>query len=91
MIKTGMILCWRSNGCMRLFPCSNSQGDGSVFDDALTGGADGVAHSHTAFLGIWGKPLRGVSYPFVYELLALREGVTLSQLRGYSHVIMEVN
>ena len=65
--------------------------DGSVFDDRANGGAGGVARSHLAFQGAWCKPLPGVSDPFIAEPLAFREGVILAQLRGYSHVIMEVD
>ena len=50
-----------------------------------------MARSHLEFLGAWSKPLPGVSDPFVAELLALREGVIFAHLRGYSHVIMEVD
>ena len=59
--------------------------------DSMTGGAGGVARFHQAFLGAWSKPLPGVSDPFVAELLALRDWVIFAQLRGYSHVIMEVD
>ena len=65
--------------------------DGSVFPDALAGGAGGVARSHLSFIGAWCKPLNGVSDPFIAELLAFREGVIFAQLRGMSHVIMEVD
>ena len=65
--------------------------DGSVFDDRANGGAGGVARSHLAFQGAWCKPLSGFSDPFIAELLAFREGVIFAQLRGYSHVIMEVD
>lgn len=50
-----------------------------------------MARSHIAFLGAWSKPLHGVTDPFIVELLALREGMIFAQLRGFSHVIMEVD
>lgn len=65
--------------------------DGSVFPDTSTGGAGGVARSHLAFLGAWCKPLPGTTDPFIAELLAFREGVIFAQLRGMSHVIIEVD
>ena len=50
-----------------------------------------MARSHLSFLGAWCKPLPGASDPFIAELLAFREGVIFAQLRGFSHVIMEVD
>lgn len=55
------------------------------------GGGGRCTRSHLVFLGAWSKPLRGGSDPFIVELLALWEGVIFVQLRGYSHVILEVD
>ena len=50
-----------------------------------------MARSHLSFIGAWCKPLNGVSDPFIAELLDFREGVIFAQLRGMSHVIMQVD
>jgi hypothetical protein len=57
----------------------------------MKAGAGGVACSHLSFLGAWSKPLLGVTDPFIAELLALREGMIFAQLRGFSHVVMEID
>lgn len=54
-------------------------------------GAGGVALSHLYFLGTWSKPLSGVTDLFIVELLAFREGMIFAQLRGFSHVVMEID
>ena len=43
------------------------------------------------FLGAWCKPFDGVSDPLIMEALSLREGVRFATLRGFQHVIMEVD
>lgn len=43
------------------------------------------------FLGAWSNPLEGITDPMIAELLALREGSMFARLRGYSHVIMEMD
>lgn len=50
----------------------------------------GVARSHLSSLGAWSKPLSGVTDTSA-EGLALREGFIFSHLRGFSHVVMEVD
>ena len=65
--------------------------DGAVDSDTQTGGGGGVARSHTTFLGAWFKPFAGVTDPLIVEALALREGTIFAQLRGFSHVAMEVD
>lgn len=50
-----------------------------------------MARSHLSFMGAWSKPLPGVTDSFIAEVQALREGVIFAQLRGYSHVFMEVD
>uniref|UniRef100_A0A453C674 RNase H type-1 domain-containing protein n=2 Tax=Aegilops tauschii subsp. strangulata TaxID=200361 RepID=A0A453C674_AEGTS len=56
------------------------------------GGAGGVARSSTAFLGAWSKPYLGVSTdPLIIEAFSLREGVRFATLRGFLHVIIEVD
>lgn len=65
--------------------------DGSIDDLMQVGGGGGVARSHLSVLGAWSKPLPGVTDPFIAEVLALREGVIFAQLRGFSHVVMEVD
>lgn len=50
-----------------------------------------MALSHLYFLGTWSKPLLGVTDPFIAELLAFREGMIFAQLRGFSHVVMEID
>ena len=55
------------------------------------GGAGGVARSSSALLGSWCKPYMGVSDPLMMECLSLRDGVRFACLRGFQHVIMEVD
>lgn len=64
---------------------------GTLNFDERKGGAEGVARSHLAFLGAWSKPLPGITYPFMAELMALWEEVIFTQPRGFSHVTMEVD
>lgn len=49
------------------------------------GGGGGVGRSHISF------PIRGVTDPLITEVLALREGVVFVQLRGFLHVVMEMD
>ena len=65
--------------------------DGALNVEDMKGGAGGVARSHIAFLGAWCKPLVGITDPFIAELFALRDGMIFVQLRGFSHVIMEID
>ena len=65
--------------------------DGAPNVEDMKGGAGGVARSHVAFLGAWCKPLGGITDPFIAELLAFRDGMIFAQLRGFSHVIMEID
>ena len=65
--------------------------DGAINTEASCAGGGGVARSHLSFMGAWSKSFPGVSDPFVAEALALREGVIFAQLRGFSHVVMEVD
>ena len=65
--------------------------DGATNIEASCAGGGGVARSHLSFKGAWSKPFPGVLDPFVAEALALREGVIFAQLRGFSHVVMEVD
>ena len=39
----------------------------------------------------WYKPLQGVMNPMIDELLAVREGVIFACLRGFSHVVLEID
>ena len=55
------------------------------------GGAGGVARSSSALLGSWCKPYTGVSDPLMMECLSLRDGVRFASLRGFQHVIMEID
>ena len=64
---------------------------GAINSDAMKGGSGGVARSHLAFLAAWSKPLPGVTDPFIAELKAFGEGVIFANLRGYSHVTMQVD
>jgi hypothetical protein len=59
--------------------------------EAMKGGAGGVVRSHLAFLAAWSKTLPGISDPFIAELMAFQEGVISARLRGYSHVIIQVD
>lgn len=68
----------------------NINTDGAIDTQAQVGGAGGMVRSHLSFMGAWCKPLPGVTNPFITEVHALREGVIFAQLRGYSHVVMEV-
>ena len=65
--------------------------DGALDPGTRNGGGGGVARSHNSFLGAWCKPFDGVTDPLIIEALALREGVIFAQLRGFSHVILEVD
>lgn len=65
--------------------------DRAVDLQTLKGGKGGVAHCHLSFLGAWSKPLPGVTDPSIAEVLALREGVIFARLRGFSHVVMELD
>ena len=55
------------------------------------GGAGGVARSSSALLGSWCKPYMGITDPLLAEAYALRDGVLFARLRGFTHVIMEVD
>ena len=50
-----------------------------------------MARSHVSFMGAWCKPFVGVTDPLIVEAMALREGAIFAQLRGFSHVVMEVD
>ena len=65
--------------------------DGAINNEARCAGGGGIARSHLSFMGAWSKPFPGVTDPLVAEALALREGVIFAQLRGFSHVLMEVD
>lgn len=39
----------------------------------------------------WCKPYSGITDPLIMEGLSLRDGVRFATLRGFSHVIMEVD
>ena len=65
--------------------------DGALYFDEGRSGAGGVAQSSSALLGSWCKPYMGVSDPLMMECLSLRDGVCFACLRGFPHVIMEVN
>lgn len=45
----------------------------------------------SGFKGAWCKPVAGVTDPLIAEALALKEGVLLATLRGFTHVIMETD
>ena len=64
--------------------------DGALDTQLRVGGVGGVARSHLSFMGAWSKPIPGVTDPSIAKTLALREGVIFAQLRGFSHVAMEV-
>ena len=49
------------------------------------------SQSHVSFLGAWSKSLPGITDPFIAELLAFRKGMIFAQLRGFSHVVMEID
>ena len=57
----------------------------------MAGGTGGIARSSTTLLGAWCKPYVGISDPLIMEGLSLRDGVRFASLRGFSHVIMEVD
>jgi hypothetical protein len=65
--------------------------DGAINNEARCAGGGGIARSHLSFMGAWSKPFPGVTDPLIAEALALREGVIFAQLRGFSHVLMEVD
>jgi hypothetical protein len=65
--------------------------DGGLSLEARTGGAGGVARSHSTLLGAWSKPYPGVRDPLITEALALRDGVLFARLRGYLKVVMETD
>ena len=65
--------------------------DEAIDTQAQVGGAGGMARSHLSFMGAWSKPLPGVTDPFIAEVQAMREGVIFAQLKGYSHVVMEID
>ena len=65
--------------------------DGALNFPDGRGGAGGVARSPSTFLGAWCKPFIGVSDPLIIEAFSLREGVRFATLRGFQHVIMEVD
>jgi ribonuclease HI len=65
--------------------------DGAINAPEGKGGGGGVARSHLSFLGAWSKPFIGVTDPLIAEVLALRDGVIFAKLRGFSHVVMEMD
>ena len=65
--------------------------DGAIDFDTSTGGAGGVARSAAKMLGAWCKPYMGITDPLLAEAYALRDGVLFARLRGFTHVIMEVD
>ena len=66
--------------------------DGAIdFENRTGGGGGGVVRSHFSFMGAWSKPFPGVTDSLIIEALALREGVILAKLRGFSHVVMEMD
>jgi ribonuclease HI len=65
--------------------------DGAINAGNSRGGGGGVARSHISFVGAWSKPLGGVTDPLVAEVLAFRDGVIFAKLRGFSHMVMEMD
>ena len=65
--------------------------DAAVHLDDGYAGAGGVTRSSSGFKGAWCKPISGVTDPLIAEALALKEGVLLATLRGFTHVIMETD
>ena len=65
--------------------------DAAIKREDGKGGAGGVARSSCSFLGAWSKPYPGVTDPFIAEAMAVRDGVIFACLRGYTHVIMEMD
>ena len=65
--------------------------DAAIDSDHHKGGAGGVARSSSGLVGAWCKPHGGVTDPSIAEALALRDGVIVAKLRGFQHVIMEMD
>jgi len=65
--------------------------DGAINFAQNCSGAGGVARSSTAFLGAWCKPHVGISDPLIVEALAMRDGARFAKIRGFTHVIMEMD
>jgi hypothetical protein len=65
--------------------------DNGLSLDARRGGAGGVVRLHSAYLGVWSKLYEGIVYPFVAEVLALRDGVIFAKLKGFPKVVMETD
>ena len=63
----------------------------AIDSDQCRGGAGGVARSSTSLLGAWCKPHNGVTNPLIAEALALRDGVIVAKIRGFQHVVMEMD
>jgi hypothetical protein len=55
------------------------------------GEARGVARSVHRLLGVWSKPLPGITDPLIAECMALRDGVLFARLQGLTHVIIETD
>ena len=65
--------------------------DGAINFAENCSGAGGVARSSTAFLGAWCKPHVGICDPLIAEALAMRDGARFAKIRGFTHVIMEMD
>lgn len=71
--------------------CTKINTDAAINSEACKGGAAGVACSSSGLLGASCKPHDGVTDPLIAEALALREGVIVAKLRGFTHVVMEMD
>jgi hypothetical protein len=56
--------------------------DGGLFLKARKGGVGVVARSQSTYLGVWSKPLVGITNPLITEALVLWEDVSLLIFEG---------